>query len=184
MNRVRCIKAALLLISAVAVLGCKSKQEAPAPSSGTPQQNTGEIKSISGQSAGGAVPTSPQDKADAEAAATRVLTQMEAGDFSTMYKEAEAGFKKIGSEAQFVAKFQQVRQKTGPLMNPQLVSHVTRPDKTVVLVYRLGNDRFISERRLTFARNKSGKMELFGLNQHDEPKQQALKKENRKAPKP
>ena len=170
MNCVRPINFAFLLIMLfVTVIGCKSKQETPVAKT-APTQGGGEIKSISGQNASGAPVTSPQDKRDAEAAAAHVLSQMEAGDFSAIYNEASPGFKQIGSEALFVAKFKQTRLKTGPLKNPKQISFVTLPDKTHVLVYRLENERFKTDRRLTFDRSKSGKMELFGLNQHDDPK--------------
>ncbi len=172
MNRVRCMKTALLLFVVVAFVGCKSRQETPGANPSAPLKNAGsEIKSISGQIAGGAIVTPPQDKADAQATAKRVLAQMEAGDFFTIYNEAAPGFRQIGKEADFISKFQQTRQKTGPLNNPKEISFVTRPDKAYVLVYRLQNERFISERRLTFFRSKSGKMELLGLNQHDESRQ-------------
>ena len=175
MIRLRCIQAVLIIISAVAVFGCKGKQETPAAKGAAPQQSAGAVKSISGQGAAGAVTTSPKDKADAEAAAARTLAQMEAGQFSAMYKDASAGFQQIGSEAAFSAKFEQTRQKVGPLKDPRQTSFVTLPDQTHVLVYRLENDQYKTERRLTFARSKEGKMELFGLNQHDELKQKATK---------
>jgi hypothetical protein len=169
MNYARRINNLFLIILFVTVIGCKSKQEETVAKTSPPQVG-GEVKSISGQNAAGTPVTSPQDKIDAEAAAARVLLQMEAGDFSAIYNEATPGFKQIGSQALFVEKFQQTRKKTGPLKNPKLVSFVTLPDKTHVLVYRLESERFKTERRLTFDRSKSGKMELFGLNQHDEPK--------------
>lgn len=170
MSNLRCIKAVVLIAAAVAVLGCKSKQESPASNSAAPEQNAEAVKSISGQSAAGSIVASPRDKADAEAAAARALAQMEAGEFSAMYNDASPGFKKIGKEAAFVAKFQSTRQKTGALKDPRQVSFVTRPDQAHVLIYRLENDQFTSERRLTFARSKTGEMVLEGLNQHDEPK--------------
>lgn len=175
MNCFRLTKTVVLVIAAVTMFGCKSKQEAPGAKSEAPPQQAGSVKSISGQSAGSAITTSPQDKADAEAAAVRVLAQMEAGEFAPMYRDASAGFKKIGSEAAFVAKFQQTRQKTGPFANPRQTSFVTLPDQTHVLVYRAENQQFTTERRLTFARSKTGKMELFGLNQHDEAKRVSVK---------
>jgi hypothetical protein len=171
MNHIRCIKTSILIVAAVTMVGCKSKQEAPATSPVTPPQNGGEIKSISGQNTAGGVATSPQDKADAEAAAKRVLARMEAGDFAAIYNDAGPGFKKIGSEGQFVALFQQKREITGPLKDPRELNFITRPDYTHVLTFSLENNRFRTERRLTLARAKSGKMELVGLNQHDEPKQ-------------
>jgi hypothetical protein len=170
MNRLRCTKAVVLVIAAVAIIGCKSKQETPGANSATPQQKTEAVKTISGQSAAGAISASPKDKSDAQAAAARVLAQMEAGEFSAIYKEAAPTFKQIGKEADFVAKFQQTRQKVGPLKGAQEASFVALPDQTYVLVYHMENEQVKSERRLTFARSNSGKMELFGLNQHDEPK--------------
>jgi hypothetical protein len=170
MKFVRTINIAFLIILAINLIGCKSRQEAPGAKPAASPPSSGEIKSISGQNAAGAPVMSPQDKRAAEAAAAQVLSLMEAGDFSKIYNEASPGFKQIGSEELFVAKFQQTRQKTGPLKNPKLVTFLTLPDKTHVLVYRLENDRFKTDRRLTFDRSKSGKMELFGLNQHDDPK--------------
>jgi hypothetical protein len=175
MNRLRISKTALLVIAAVTLFGCKSKQEAPAAKGAAPAQQAGSVKSISGKTAAGATATSPQDKADAEAAAARVLAQMEAGEFAKMYQEASAGFKQIGSEAAFVGKFQQTRQNVGPLPNARQTSFITLPDQTHVLVFRAENGRFVTDRRLTFARNKAGKMELFGLNQHDEQKKVSAK---------
>jgi hypothetical protein len=176
MNRVHCIKTALLIFVAVTFVSCKSKQEAPKASSVALQQNAGGRKFMSGQNAAGGVVASPQEQADAETAAARVLAQMEAGDFAAIYNGAAPGFKQIGSEAQFVAKFQQTRQKTGPLKNLQEVSFITLPNNTHVLTFSLKNEWFRTERRLTLARANSGKMELLGLNQHDEPTQQAHSK--------
>jgi hypothetical protein len=171
MNRLRCLKTIAFVIAAVAVFGCKSKQE---PQQAGPQQ-VAPVKSISGERAAGAVTSSPQDKADAETAAKRVLDRMEAGDFSAIYKEAAPTFKQIGPEAAFVQKFQATRQKVGPLKDAKEASFVTSPDQACVLVYHMENDRFKTERRLTFVRGKDGKMELLGLNQHDEAKTPAAK---------
>ncbi|MBT0653821.1 hypothetical protein [Geomobilimonas luticola] len=119
----------------------------------------------------GTVPTvSPKDEIAAENAAVHVLAQMEAGDFSGIYKGASAGFKQIGSESQFVSKFQQTRLRVGVLKNPRKVSTAVRPDKSIVLVYRVENERYNTDMRLTFSRAEDGKLELAGLNQHDEPK--------------
>jgi hypothetical protein len=175
MNNVRSITTVLMLAGAVTTFGCQSKQESAATKSSPPAQVAGEVKSISGQVAGGAVATPAGDKADAAAAAARVFGQMEAGEFTAIYQEASPVFKKIGAEAAFVAKFQETRQKTGPFQGQTQTSVVTRPDQTHVLVYRLENDRFKSERRLTFARSNDGKMQLYGLNQHDEAKNLPVK---------
>jgi len=170
MSHLRSIKAALLVVVAVMFVGCKSKQETPGVNSPALPQNTGEIKSISGQNVAGGVVTSPQDKLDAETAAARVLAQMESGDFAAIYNAAAPDFRQIGSEAKFVAIFQQKRKMTGPLKNLHEVSFVTLPGNNHVLIFTMENERFRTERRLTLFRGKYGKMELHGLNQHDEPR--------------
>ncbi len=170
MNSVHCIKTALLLIAVIACIGCKSKQDAPVAKPDPQLPIAKGTKSISGQNAAGNLATSPQDKSDAQTAAARVLAQIIAGEYAAIYNESTPGFKKIGTEADFVTKFQQTRQKTGILINPKEGSFVTRPDNSHILVYRLENEHFISDMRLTFERAQNGKMELAGLNQHDEPK--------------
>ena len=167
MNYLRCIKTAFLLVILVTFIGCKSKQDKPGASTGTPQE----------KAAAPAVPpqvkpgiASSQDKTDAQAAAGRVLALLEAGDFPAIYKDAAAGFKQIGSESQFVAKFQQTRKNVGVLKNPHEVSVGTLPGNGYVFVYRVENERYKTDLRLTFARSQNGKMELAGLNQHDELK--------------
>jgi hypothetical protein len=169
MKHDRYIKTALLFVVLVTFIGCKSKQEKPGASAGGAQEKAATTAGApQGKSGADAVP--PQDKADARASAARVLAQMEAGDFSAIYKESAPGFKQIGSESQFVAKFQHTRLRVGALKNPHELSFDTRPDKSYVLVYRVENERFKTDMRLSFLRAQNGKMELVGLNQHDEPK--------------
>lgn len=170
MNMIHCFKYVFLLVILVTLIGCKSKQDKAEMKPGAAPQKTGEIKSISGQNTTGGPTASPQDQADARAAAAQVLARLTAGDFATVYQAAEPGFKKIGSESQFVAKFQQSRQKVGVLKNPKEVSFATLPGKGHVLVYRLENELFNTDMRLSFSRSANGKMELAGLNQHDELK--------------
>jgi hypothetical protein len=170
MNYVRRNKITVLSILFVLCLGCESRQESPGTKTGAPPENAGGVKVIAGQNAPGASVASASDKADAEAAAVHVLAQIAAGDFPAIYNEAEPGFKKLGSEAQFVAKFQQARQVVGTLNKPLQTSFVSLPDKRNVLVYHLENEHFKTDMRLTFVRSQGGKMELAGLNQHDEPK--------------
>lgn len=170
MSTVSYVKAIILVMAVITVIGCKAKQDKAESNSSAAPQNAGQIKSMSGQNTTGALVASPQDQADARSAAAHVLAQLEAGDFPAIYKESAAGFKQIGSETAFVAKFNQTRQKVGVLKNPHEISFASHPDKGHVLVYRLENQNFKTDMRLTFARSKSGKMELSGLNQHDELK--------------
>src|SRR6185369_15328069 len=109
MNYARCIKAAFLLVILTTFIGCKSKQEKPATNADTPQEKSATPAGTSSQNKPGSAVVPPQDKADAQAAAVRVLALMERGDFPAIYKDAAAEFKQIGSESQFVAKFQETR---------------------------------------------------------------------------
>jgi hypothetical protein len=167
MNYVRCIKTAALLAMLVTFMGCKSKQDAPVANPVTPQEKAAAPAGSTPEKPAATV-VSPKDRADAQVAAARVLALLESGDFPSIYKESAAGFKQIGSESQFVAKFQQTRTSVGVLKSPREISFGTLPGNGFVFVYRLENERYKSDIRLTFARSQAGKMELAGLNQHDE----------------
>jgi len=167
MNNVHCIKTAFLLVILFLLIGCKSKQDKPVTNTGAPQKNAAAPVAVSPQGKPAAPVVPPQDKADAQAAAVRVLALMETGDFPAIYKDSAAGFKQIGSESQFVAKFQQTRKSVGILKDPKQISFGTLPGNGYVFVYRVENERYKTDLRLTFARSPGGKMELAGLNQHD-----------------
>ncbi len=122
MNNVRCIKVAFLLVILVTFIGCKSKQDKPGAGTGAPPEKA--ATAVTPQQGKAVTPVMPpQDKADARAAAVRVLALMEKGDFPAIYKDAAVGFKQLGSESQFVAKFQQTRKNVGVLKNPQEISY-------------------------------------------------------------
>lgn len=166
MNCVRCLLPAFLVIILITIIGCKSKQDQAETGVGAPQGKPG--ANTQGMAVGPAA--LPQEAADVRAAAAKVLGQLVAGNFSTLYKDASPGFQQLGSESQFVAKFQQTRQKVGTLKNPKETSFQAGPNNSLVLVYRLENDHYNTDMRLTFSRSKTGKIELAGLNQHDELK--------------
>lgn len=178
MNYVSRIKIASLLVVFVTFVGCKSKQEKPPESTASPQEKAAPApaapapvpSAAPAPNKPGALAVPPQDMAAVRAAAVRVLARLEAGDFAAIYKESAPSFKQIGSETAFVTKFQETRQKTGELKKPLELRFDTRPDNIHILVYRMENQRFITEVRLSFEREKNGTMELVGLNQHDEPK--------------
>lgn len=170
MHYVRCISIAFLVASLTIITGCESKMEKPAAGPAVSADNKTVTPAVPAQSSPAAVSASEKDKADARAAAQHTLAQLESGDFAAVYREASAGFKKIGSEPSFVSKFQQTRLKTGALKAPKEISFETRPGSVHVLVYRLQNERFVTDMRLSFQRGPGGSMELAGLNQHDEPR--------------
>ncbi len=164
MHYSHCLRLTCLIAALVMFVGCKSKQESPntgtaaSPTPVAPAQNNPAAKTAS-----------PQEMVATRAAAQRVLTQMEAGDFAAIYRESAASFKQIGNESAFVNKFQQTRMKTGVLKSPKEISFNTRPDNIHVTVYQVRNEHFISDIRLSFQRSNNGNLELAGLNQHDEP---------------
>lgn len=166
MNCVRCFKTGVLLVSVLTSFGCESGQKQP----GTPQNKTAPPAAIIPEDKPVTPAVPPQDKADAQASALRVLALLESGDFPAIYKDSADGFKEIGSESQFIAKFQQTRKSVGVLKNPREISFGVLPGKGYIIVYHLENERYKTDMRLSFARSKSGKMELAGLNQHDELK--------------
>lgn len=170
MHYVRCISIVFLTATLAVVTGCESKKEKPSAGPAVSADKKTVTPPAPAQNAPAAVAASEKDKSDARAAAQHVLAQLESGDFAAVYREASAGFKKIGSEPAFVGKFQQTRQKTGILKTPKEISFVTRPDSVHVLVYRVQNERFVTDMRLSFQRGPNGTMELAGLNQHDEPR--------------
>ena len=131
----------LLLILSLSFIGCKSAKSNP---------DTG--------------------KADARAVALNVLSQFEAGKFSQIYKESAPIFKQAGKESNFVAQFQQSLKKTGVFKNQKESSVEARPDKTYVFTYHLENEHFNTDMHLTVTRSTSGKMELAGIYEHDDPK--------------
>ena len=163
MIRTGCLKAvAVVAVFAACMAGCSKKQEQQA---GAPQ---GKAVNIPLKPAT-AVPD--KDKDEARAAAEHVLQQLLAGSFAKVYADASPGFKQIGPETAFVGKFQQARKKTGELKNPREMSFNLGPQHSYVLIYRTENDRFRTDWRISFTRSSaSGKLELAGLNQHDEPK--------------
>jgi hypothetical protein len=158
MNFVTLGTSVFLSLSLLMMTGCNSKQdkqEASLPGNGNAKTAT---------------VASTQDQADARAAAQLVLSRLTAGDFAKIYQDASPGFKAIGTETQFVAKFQQSRQKVGVLKNPRETSFETLPSKGHLLVYRFDSELYITDMRLGFERTGDGKMSLAGLNQHDEHK--------------
>lgn len=170
MNRLRYLKVASLVVVIAASLGCKSKQEQPAANGGAEQGKAAPPAATAPQDKAAAPVIPPKDKQDAQAAAAHVLALMQTGDFAGIYRDASAGFKQIGSEGQFVGKFQQTRQNVGVLEKPREIGVSSLPGKGYIFTYRLENERYNSDVRLTFARSPNGKMELAGLNQHDELK--------------
>jgi hypothetical protein len=173
MNHVRIATAVALMILLAALPGCSSKkdkaEQAP-PSVQTPQQG-----SMTSSKAGkAATPTKApvtieaKDDADTLVLREKVLKQLLAQDFAGIYKEASDGFRKVGTEKQFVALWQKQLQQTGPIKEAKEVTQVVRSeDKALGYIYKVQYEKASKSVRLIFGRNKDGKMELIGINQRD-----------------
>jgi len=82
---------------------------------------------------------------------------LEAGDFPAIYKDAAAGFKQIGSESNLSQSSNKPERTWVYLKNPHEVSVGTLPGNGYVFVYRVENERYKTDLRLTFARSQNEK---------------------------
>jgi len=166
MNRPVLSTAVTLVIMLAALPGCSSKKDSAEQSQ--PRQQA--LSSASNRPGGAqaVVAASPQDEADAALLKEKVLAQVKSGDFSGIYKQASAGFREVGPEAQFVGLWKLQLQETGAFKQAKEVSHTVRPhDKFLVYVYNVDYEKAKKELRLTFGRSKKGVMELTGINHRD-----------------
>jgi hypothetical protein len=164
MKKVQYLKTACLLIALVSFVGCESKKDKTDAGSGAAKDKASQSASASAPAKAGASAVSPQDKADASAAATRIHSQLKSGDYAGIYKESADSFKKLGTEAQFVSMMQQAQQKTGAFKDAKEtgVEPAAGPDAAgkYLVSSKVQYDKNPAMERLLFARSKSGKMEL------------------------
>jgi hypothetical protein len=110
---------------------------------------------------------SSNDLEDAKAAASKVHSQMQSGDYASIYRESAPRFKSVGSESQFVSKMQEVSQVTGALKKAEAISFEAGVDsnigKTYTLLSELEFERGIFRERMIFTRSDSGQMQLWKL---------------------
>ena len=169
MNIANRIKAYIIILF-MTFFGCNAKQDKSVTVTETPKIKTITPDAVTSQNKPVSNLDSSQDKKDAQIAALHVINLMQQGDFTAIYKDSADGFKKIGSEGQFFEKFQQTRKIVGTLKNPHEISFKSIAGYGFVFVYQLENDHYKSDIRITLTRSPSGKIELAGLNQHDELK--------------
>lgn len=167
MKNVSSLAKILLLILLTAAAGCGKDQEKSGQA--TPQQPGQSPTAQAGKAAapaGGAVVASAQDEAEASVAKEQVIKYIKSNDFSSIYKQASAGFRQVGSEQQFIALWQKQLQETGAFKSAKQVSQSVRPaDRFLLFTYQVQYANMIKELRLTFGRSKTGKLELTGINQ-------------------
>ena len=108
-----------------------------------------------------------RDRGEAGTVAARVHTEMRAGDFRTVYKESAPRFKTVGSESEFVAQMNALRQELGELKNANEIAYQTGLDtrigRTHVLVFDLEFDRRHARETMILVRSGSGEMQLWKL---------------------
>jgi hypothetical protein len=161
----RPVKAALLSTLLLAVAACGSNKD-KAPQAGAAPAGAAQPAAVQAKGAAPVVPE--QDKADARAAAAAYLDQLKKADFRTMYGGASAGFKELGTEAQFVTMMERTKAKTGAVHGSRELTMETGADKRQMITYSVDYDNVRSNLRLSFMRSKEGKMQLVGVNQKDD----------------
>lgn len=109
-----------------------------------------------------------QNKSEAQALASQIHNQIQAGDYKGLYNAAEPNFQKGGTEAEFVTAMEQLRQEYGTLKKASPVAYATRIDSNIgtmhILIYDLEFDRKKVTERITFTRSDQGKMQLYEMN--------------------
>lgn len=166
MNHVRITTTVAFMIMLAVVPGCTKKEQTNQPKTSLQAATTSSKKA--GNPHAAQLVASPQDEADAEPLKTKVLAQVKAGDYASIFKGASDGFKEVGPEQKFVALWQQQLQQTGAFKKAKEVSHTVRPgDKFLIYNFEVQYEKANKVLRLTFGRSKKGKMELTGINQSD-----------------
>jgi len=163
MNRTRTIATISLLLLLPALPGCGKKQDnaAQAPAQSVPTQpkpQQGAVVTL----------TPAPEEPESAAAKTRVLAHIKGAEFASIYREASAGFRQVGTEQQFLELWNRQLQETGAFKDAKEVTHGIRPtDKFQVYIYTVQYEKKPKQLRLTFGRSKQGKVELTGINQTD-----------------
>ena len=171
MNNVR-ITTTVALMSMLAVLpGCNSKKEQAAPAQAPPVQavtSSAQTAEMAAAAKKGVVIIPTKDHEEANKLKARVLEQLLKNDFAGIYKDASEGFRKVGTEKQFVELWQKQLQQTGPIKEAHEVKQEIRTtDKALAAIYKVQYEKASKALRMIFARNKDGKLELIGINQRD-----------------
>ena len=104
---------------------------------------------------------------DARTAAARVHSQMQSGDYSSIYKESAPRFKTVGDESTFASQMQQFLDASGKFVKAQEVSYTSGVDTDAgrthtlnfIVDYQLGQGR----ERMIFTRSTNGTMQLRKL---------------------
>ena len=108
-----------------------------------------------------------RDRIDAVAVASRVHSEMQAGDFATIYRESSPRFKSVGSESQFVSMMQQVIQERGVLKKADEVAYQTgigsNVGRTHDLFFTLEYEHGRAKEHLILTRSDGGQMQLWKL---------------------
>jgi hypothetical protein len=110
---------------------------------------------------------SKQDEGDALTAAAKIHSQLQNGDFVTVYKEAGPGLRQAIDETSFVVAMGHLYKDKGALRKITPVAYQrgvdSRSGQNHTLLFDLEFERLRARERLVFTRAQSQEMELWDL---------------------
>ena len=108
-----------------------------------------------------------QDRADAQRVADRIHSQLQKGDFASVYRESSPGFKQVGDESRFVSGMIELRKERGSLKRITRIAFQTGVDSNAgrnhTLVLDLEFDGGRARERMVLTRSDAGQMQLWDL---------------------
>jgi hypothetical protein len=105
------------------------------------------------------------DMQDARSAAARIHSQLQSGDYASIYRESSSSFKAVGDENEFVSSMQEFYQLTGKFIKAQEGSYASGVDseagRTYTLNFLITYEHGDGRERLVFTRSRNGTMQLW-----------------------
>jgi hypothetical protein len=110
---------------------------------------------------------SKQDESYALKATERVHSQLQSGDFATVYQEAGSGFKKATDQSSFETAMTRLYKENGALRRITPKAYQSAVDvkagRTYTVISELEFERLRAQERLVFVRAQSGQLQLWDL---------------------
>ena len=110
---------------------------------------------------------SKHDETDALNVAAKINSQLQQGDFASIYRQAGPSFRQEGDESKYVSVMTQYFKETGALRKITPRAYQSGVDSKAgrhhVLLFDLEFERGHGRERMVFTRSASGQMELWDL---------------------
>ena len=107
------------------------------------------------------------DRIDARRVASRIHSQLQGKDFTSIYRESGQSFKEVGDEPTFIARMKQFYEENGSLKKATSVAYQTGIDSEVgrkhILNFDLEFERGRARELLTLTRSEDGQLRLWDL---------------------